>query len=266
MAGYDLFTSIEKTKELGFQGIASLVGGEKHSHSLGEVPTFGWYNLDEGGKRKLKEALKDFKHITVHQSWDKKWKDWIDCAEHLGAEVLTIHHNIAKQPFFSEVCEYLQDKKLKIGIENEGGKYNEYVELIKSIEHPQIGATIDTGHCSLFAEIKTIENLDQRAEKLNGLILNLIKDLKRKIYLFHLHNVRKYEDVDFSKIPHPYWKEGDLVDHRCISEGLINFQKIFSLLKEIGYQCLFEIELEEPEKEEKAYKSGDYLTKLLGLY
>lgn len=152
----------------------------------------------------------------------------------------------------------------KIGIENAEGKYNDYVDLIRSIKNPQIGATIDVGHCVYFEEIKTIQNLDKKAEKLNETILSLIKELEEEVYHFHLHNVRKFEDVDFSKIPHPYWKKGEIVDHRCVPEGLIDFREIFSLIKEIGYRELFDVELEEPEKEEKARKSGKYLTKLLG--
>lgn len=58
----------------------------------------------------------------------------------------------------------------------------------------------------------------------------------------------EFDDIDFSKIPHPYWKKGDLVDHRCVAEGLINFPAIFSLLNEINCEVLFDIELEEPEK------------------
>lgn len=98
-----------------------MVGGENHSLSLGEFPTFDWYNLEEEGKRKLKGVLKGFKHITAHQSWDNRWKDWVDCGEYLGADVLTIHHNIAKQILSQEFYKYLEGKKLKIGIENEGG-------------------------------------------------------------------------------------------------------------------------------------------------
>jgi len=265
MVGWgDIFKTIEKTKEIGFQGIMVFPGGERHSHSLGEFPTLDWYNLDEGGKRKLKEALKGFRHITVHQAWDDRWKDWIDCAEYLGAEMLTIHACVARRPYFSEMCKYIRGKKIKIGIENEGGRYNDYVNLIKSIKDPQIGATIDVGHCSFFEEIKTIQDVDERAEKLNETILGLINEIGNKVYHFHLHNVKNFEDVDFSKIPHPYWKKGDLVDHRCIPEGLIDFPKIFSLLKKMGYKGLFDIELEEPEVEEKAKKSGEYLTELLG--
>lgn len=261
--GYDLFGVIKKVKELGFQGMVTLVGGEKHSHSLGEFPTFNWYNLDKEEKRKIKQALKVFKNINLHQAWDERWKEWVDCAEYLEAKTLTIHASIARKVFFPQMCDYIQGKDILIGIENEGGKYNDYVELIKSIENPQIGATVDVGHCAWFEEIRKIQNLDERAEKLNEIILSLIEELGTKVYHFHLHNVRKFEEVDFSKIPYPYWRKGDFVDHRCVPEGLIDFPKIFSLLRKVNYQGLFDIELEEPEIEEKAKKSGKYITELL---
>jgi len=260
MAGYGMFETIKKTREIGFKGIMLFPGGENHSHSLGEFPTLNWYNAGKEENERLKEEIKYFKNITLHQAWDERYKDWISCAKYFGAKVLTIHAGIARKPYFSEILKY---KGIKIGIENEGGKLNDYMDLIGSINSPHAGATIDFGHCAYFEEVKTISDLDKRAKKLNEVILYLIERLNKKITHFHIHNVRKYKDIDFSKIPFPYWKENDFVDHRCVDEGLINYKEVFSLLKKINYQGLFDIELEEPQKEEKAKKSGEYITRLL---
>jgi sugar phosphate isomerase/epimerase len=251
--GIDLFEAIRKTKLLGFQGMMNMVGGESHSSSMGEFPTFNWYNLDEAGKRKLKEALKDFKHITLHQSWDDRWRDWVDCAEYLGAEMLTIHDDVARESYFPEILKYIKGKRIKIGIENVDGKFDDHVELIKSIDNPQVGATIDVGHCAIFfEEVREIQDIGERTKKANELILRLIRELGKRVYHFHLHNVRNVE--------------GKFIDHRCVSEGIIDFKRIFSLLKEIGYKGLFDIELEERDREEKASQSGEYLTKILSIF
>jgi len=258
----DIFKAIEKIQKWGFSGIMNLVGG-KGNYSLGEFPTFNWYELDDEEKEKLKEALKEFKHISLHQSWDENWKEWLNCAEFLKSEILTIHLGIFKKIFSSEFLRCIEEKNVKIGIENEGGSIKEYLNHIISIKHPLIGATLDTGHCAYFVEIETIENMEEKKKKLNEIIIFLIQELGEKLYHFHLHNVTEKENVDFSKIPHSYWENKDLVDHRCVAEGIISFKRIFKVLKKANYKGIFDIEIEEPETEEKAMLSGKFLTELL---
>ena len=43
LAGYEIFSALEKAKELGFQSIMSLPGGPNTRHSLGEFPTLNFY-------------------------------------------------------------------------------------------------------------------------------------------------------------------------------------------------------------------------------
>ena len=67
------------------------------------------------------------------------------------------------------------------------------------------------------------------------------------IYHFHLHNVRKTD-----------WR-----DHRSVTDGVIDFPRLFDVIKKIGYPGLFDIELEEPEREKKSSESGKYLSELI---
>lgn len=83
-------------KELGFQSIGIIGGSKPLKNSLGEIPIF-FYNLDEKVKKQIKEELNNFKHISLHQSWDKEWKKWIDLAIYIGAEIITIHSGLPKE-------------------------------------------------------------------------------------------------------------------------------------------------------------------------
>jgi len=105
--------------------------------------------------------------------------------------------------------------------------------------------------------------MDERANRLNHVIRQLVRDLGPEVRLFHVHNVQRYEDVDFARIPHPYWKADSLVDHRCVAEGEIDFPRLFAVLEEVRYRGMFLIELEEPERERKAAESGRCLTALI---
>ena len=226
LAGYKLPVAIEKVRALGFQSLMILPDGPNTYHSLGEFPTVSFYEGNEQQLQKEKEALSNFKHLSIHQAWDDEWKKWIDCATYFGAEIVTIH--ACKTHFLPQIVDYIKGKNIKIGIENEGGKYTDYLDLIKTTDYPGVGATIDTGHCAYFSEVQEISNPEQRVKELNETILKLARELGDKVYHFHFHNVRRE----------------DFRDHRSIVQGIINFAQLFSTLGEIGYQGLLDLELD----------------------
>jgi len=272
--GCDLFHSLQRARELGFQSVAVMPQGPA-KHSLGELPTLNFYEADEAQRERVKKAMSGFKRISIHQAWDNEWRKWIDCAKYLGGEIVTVHYRPRKEdePWaefwktegqrLREMGDYAQKNGIKIGVENAGGSYEDYVRLVKSLEHPAIGATIDVGHCAYFDEVKSVASIGERAKALKEVICRLVRELGERVLHFHIHNVRRYESVDFTRIPSPYWKPGSLVDHRCVPEGEIDFPRLFSVLKEIGYAGMFELELEEPDREEKALEPARYLTKLI---
>lgn len=254
LAGYEILSALEKAKELGFQSIMSLPGGPDTRHSLGEFPTLNFYEGAEQYLAELRDALSGFRNISIHQAWDTNWKDWIDCADYFGAEIVTVHTPASRSRseqnqvvYFREVGDYAESRGIRIGIENVGGRYAEYVNLIKSVDHPAVGATIDVGHCAYFTEVRSIADLDEKTEMLNETLRRLVDNLQKKVYHFHLHNVRKTD-----------WR-----DHRSVPDGVIDFSRLFEAVKKIEYSGLFDIELEEPEREKKSYESGRYLSQLI---
>ena len=253
LPGYEIFSALEKAEELGFQSIMSLPGGPNTRHSLGEFPTLNFYEGTRQYRAKLKDALSRFKNISIHQAWDTSWQEWINCADYFGAGIVTVHVPASKSgpeqyqvPYFRKIGDYASNKGIRIGIENVGGRYAEYVNLVKSIDHPAVGATIDVGHCAYFEEVKSIADLDYRVNMLNQTLCRLVNDLREKVYHFHLHNVRKAD-----------WR-----DHRSIPDGVIDFTRLFEAIRGIEYSGLFDIELEEPEIVKKSYESGVYFNSL----
>ncbi len=261
LAGYELFDALSKAREFGFQSVMSLPGGPNTKHSLGEFPTLNFYEADEAYKERVKSALCQIKHVSIHQAWDNDWRLWFECANYFGAEIVTVHSGLRttdqtfgqfcsqRIKYFREIGDYAKVKGVKIGIENEGGDYEDYMQLLEAIDHTSIGATIDVGHCAYFNEIKSITNLDNRIESLNALLHRMVIRLENNLYHFHLHNVRKTD-----------WR-----DHRSAMDGIIDFSLLFTTLKKIGYSGLFDIELEEPERERKAIETGKYLTELIDI-
>lgn len=252
LAGLELHEALRTAKEIGFRSVMSLPGGPNTRHSLGEFPTLRFYELNEEERDGLKESLRWFKHIAIHQAWNDDWKSWMDCAAYLEAEIVTIHHRPEipvedQAEHLRKVGNYAMRRGIRVGIENVGGNSGGFVSLIESVKHPSVGATLDVGHCAYFDEIKSISDARKRAEELNELVEKLVKKLDGRLFHLHVHNVRP----------------GDWRDHRSVPEGVIDFPRLFSALKGIDYGGLFVMELEESEMIEKAEESGRYISELL---
>jgi len=259
LAGFELFDALDKAEELGFAAVMSLPGGPRTRHSQGEFPHLGYYDGDEAYREEVRDRLNPFTRLSIHQAWDDEWRAWIDCADYFRAEILTVHAH--SRPDDIDLVEYVQgegqrlraigdyaaDKGIRIGVENVGGKRSDYQSLLAAVDHPVVGATIDVGHCAHFAEVKGIEDTGERVVALNNTILELARALDENLFHFHVHNVRR----------------SDWLDHRSLDQGVIDFPPLLEELAEGGYTGLFDMELEEPDKEGAARVSGEYLTKLL---
>jgi len=271
LAGYELIDAVRMTKKLGFSSIMGLAGGRAH-HSLGTFPTFMCYGRSVEKGDLVKDIIQGFKYVAVHQGWDDNWKEWIDCASRLGAKIVTVHaglHEFTCKKFqervlyFRRLGDYALDKGVRIGIENDGERYDAYVKLIKSVKHLAVGATLDLGHCAYFSEIKKISDIELRSRKLNQLIVQIITEVRDELIHMHVHNVKPYEEVNLKAIPYPYWEKRDFIDHRSVPNGIINYERVFDVLGKIGYKGLLVIELEEPKIEEKILESATFLEEFL---
>lgn len=258
LAGYTMMGALSKARDLGFQSVMVFPDGPRTEHSLGVFPTLAYYGSTQEQKRETVAALAKFKHVAVHQAWDDQWRKWIDCAAFVGADVITVHSGRPSEGqssagFLSErsaqlrlMGDYAAKNGVRIGIENEGGVGDVYLELVTTVCHPFVGSTLDVGHCAYFDSVIALRESDERVACLNATIGAMVRSLGDKLFSLHVHDVRQSD-----------WR-----DHRCVGTGVIDFSGLFAELQHVLYRGLFEIELEEPEMELAAAKTGEYLTRL----
>ena len=258
LAGYGLPEALETAARLGFRAIMSLPGGPNSRHSLGPFPTLGYSRAHPADIEPVRDALRRFGHISIHQAWNTEWPDWIDCAARVGAETLTVHAGFCGRlaseagtacdatGWLRHIADHAQARGICLGVENEGGRTEDYLTLIEGAAHPNVGATLDVGHCASFDEVRTVDDPMLRAERLNDTIADVVHELGPKLGLLHVHNVRATD-----------WR-----DHRSVPDGVVDYPRLFAALTSIGYSGGFDIELEEPERERKAAETGQYLTRL----
>ena len=258
LAGYGLFEALRVARDLGFRSVMGLPSGPNARHSLGTFPTFGLPNRDEAHVQRLRAALRPFRRVSVHQAWNTEWREWIDCAADLRAGMLTVHAGLPARlalaapdrgdprDWLRRIADVAQARGIRVGVENEGGTVGAFVHLIRTADHPNLGATLDVGHCAAFARVRTLDRAAPKAEELNSTIEALVRDLGEKLFLLHLHNVRAVD-----------WR-----DHRSVPHGVIDYPRLFDSLSSTGYSGGFDIELEEPEREHAAAETGRYLNGL----
>lgn len=258
LAGYSLAEALSTARRLGFQSIMALPGGPHAEHSLGPFPTLGYYDLTPPQRRGLTEMLAGFKHIAIHQAWDTRWAQWIECAALVGARVVTIHAGrpdtgqtdagfiAARAAMLRRIGDYAGERGVRIGVENEGGPCARYLGLVEAVDHPSVGATLDVGHCAYIPRVLAVEDPDGRAVALNETIHTMVEALGPRLFSVHVHDVQP----------------GDWRDHHCVGSGIIDFPALFRALHRVHYTDLLEIELEEPDREAAATRTGAYLTTL----
>jgi len=251
LARCNILESLNEIWSMGFRSTMVMPYDKRAKHSLGHFATLNFYDISDKERKLLKECLSKFSHVSLHQSWDSDWRRWLECASYIGAEVVTIHSSLVPRSqavkLFREIGTCARALGLKVGIENDGDSVLNYLSLIKRVNHPLVGATLDVGHCAFFQEVLAVKNLSRRKRILNNVICNLIKKLGLKLFLLHVHNVDPFK-----------W-----IDHRSLPRGAINFHAVIKALVEIEYEGFFIIELEEPDSREKALESGKFLTELL---
>ncbi len=275
LGGLEIAEALERAHALGFRSIAVMPDGAPR-HSLGRaLPTLHRSTVSADRWAELRNRLGRFRRISIHQSWDADWQAWLETAREVGAEIVTVHAGLPRpraqaeaawQPrrdFLERLGRAAADFGLALGIENEGGEADLYLQLIDSIPLPNVGATLDIGHCAFFNSIRALAPGPKRTRALNQLLQDIATRLAGRLPLLHVHNVQPYEAVDLSRIPQPYWNPGGFVDHRALPDGEIDIPALLETLRKTGAAPMFELELEEPDAEAAAVRSAKYLEALL---
>jgi len=260
LPNHTLTEALERLHALGFAGveIATFADNEK-PNAPDSAPWVVVDRLTAPEKRRLKEAIGKFKHVSVHLPYGKEMRPLaadpavreaarrelrrsLDDGAFLGARVANVHVLTetglpfeAARPQLVQLYRELGDEAaargMRLAIEiTRPYTAAEYLALVAAIAHPNVGGCIDTGHVHFFAELAAARRNRQTPEAVqayNDLLHELVVKLGSKLFHLHLDEVRRVD-----------WRE-----HFVPGNGIIDWPRFFGALRTVDYQGLFVLEL-----------------------
>lgn len=263
LAGFSLLEAIDRMKQLGF-GTIEMIAYTGASHSVGDIPGFDYYEATEQERQQVYDATRSFQHISAHMPFAnldllsseqevrrasmEQVKRGIDSLAYLEGSLAVVHPGWPEEgksfrdiwpqmlDTFRLLGDYADERGIKVGLETmQPNSVKDYTELIFDIDHPAVGATIDTGHIRGSTDIglPTEQRDSNEGRRRFNEVLNRIVDiLGEKVLHVHLTDVRSSD-----------WR-----DHRTVGTGIIDFPRFFESLDRIKYDGLLVFELEEQDQ------------------
>jgi len=265
--GYGLIQAIGTLRELGFSAIEIHPMGVPEPRAE-KFPGFEFDKLDQAKRKEIRKALGGFQSVTTHlpytgldyisasgeirESSVRTVETAMEGTAFFGATVAVLHPQPlpegaldATWPRYLDRFRRWGDRARKLGfcIALETGyprSVRDFVRLVKEIDHDSVGATIDVGHQSRYAELVARVKPEERAaragiEAYNETTFAIVEGLGAKVFHFHVH------DIDPTT-----WKE-----HQPLSTGFVDYPKLFRLLRRIRYQGMLILEISGPGTEMK---------------
>ena len=265
--GFGLIQAIDTLHELGFTAIELHPMGVPEPRP-GKFPGFEFDKLNSAQRREIRKALASFQSVTTHlpytgldytstsgdvrESGVRTIETAMEATAFVGATVAVLHPQPlpdgtlhAAWPSYLDRFRRWGERARKLGfcIALETGyprSVREYGRLIKEIDHDSVGATIDVGHQSRYEELVARVKPEERAtptgiRAYNETTFAIIEELGPKVFHFHVHDIEPAT-----------WKE-----HQPLSTGFVDYPRLFQILRRIGYQGLFILEISGPGKEMK---------------
>jgi len=265
--GYGLIQAIHTLRELGFSAIEIHPMGVPEPRAE-KFPGFEFDKLDHAHRSEIRKALRGFQAVTTHlpytgldymspstdvlESSVRTVETAMEATAFFGATLAVLHPQPLPEgtldaiwPQFLDRFRRWGDRARKLGfrIALETGyprSVRDFVRLVKEIDHDSVGATIDVGHQSRYAELVARVKPGDRAtpvgiEAYNETTFAIVEGLGAKVFHFHVH------DIDPAT-----WKE-----HRPLSTGFVDYPKLFQLLRRIHYQGMLILEISGPGTEMK---------------
>ena len=265
LANDDLEAAIQKVADLGFASIGLLaVKGSRHS--IGDLPGFWFDELSAGERANLKALLRPFQRLGLHAPFldtpllsysrhvmatsRQLIRTAIEAAAYFGAETATIHVNTRRRfsldddwealmTLLRDLGDYGALLGVKIGVETGfPPDINTFVRIVREVDHPFVGATIDVGHVAFGVE-KALWGTDEGVTKHNDYLAWLCDEIGEKFIHMHIHDVRKSD-----------WRDHRMVGGNAEDHCTIDWPRLFANLKRIDYTGLLELEMEEVDRED----------------
>jgi sugar phosphate isomerase/epimerase len=251
--------AVARVHALGFQSI-ELLSVEGSRHSVGLLPGIWFDGISEADLYRLRAALAPFAHTSVHapfvdaplftynrriaQEALRQVKACIGVAGRLGMTAVAVHANARGQldardywddmvRVFRDLGDAAAEAGTLVGLETGyPNRYAQFLDLVREIDHPAVGACADVGHVAFLQESGP-RGTDEGVANYNRNLVDLCRELGPRLVHMHLHDVRRAD-----------WR-----DHRQLGTGVIDLVPLARTLVEIGYDGLMQFELEEPDQE-----------------
>ncbi len=229
-----------------------------YRHSQGTLRGFYFDRMTDAEKEALREVAAQFDHVSSHapfmdvspfapnpamrEAAQRQLEVAIEGMAYLGGSTTTTHV-IPKQiypfsEFKHEVVELyrrLGDLAGELGVTVTcetcyPGPVDEFADMVWSIDHPAVGANVDVGH--LVGIIPAdLRGTEEGVALYNDTLEAHVRSLGEKLLHFHLHDIAV----------------ADFRDHKAAGRGFLDYERLFGVIAEIGYEGLFVFELEEPD-------------------
>lgn len=259
ISGYELFQAIDLIRELGFETIEIHPMGVPEA-TAGRFPGFQFDRLTGGEKQKIKSALSGFRHVTSHLPYTdlhylslfepvaefsvRQIDIAIEATAWLGGKLAVLHPEVPSGRTLDQAWPDVLRRMRRWGdMAKEGGlrlaletgfprSVREFVRLIREIDHDHVGATIDVGHQSRYAELLARVKPEERGtaagiQAYNDVTHQIIDELGEKVFHLHIHDIEP-----------DTWQE-----HKPLIHGFVDYPRLFRKLQEIRYQGLLVFEI-----------------------
>lgn len=267
--GYSLSQAISLIGELEFEVI--------EIHPMGRpqptpkvFPGFQFDQLTALEKREIRTQLKPFKTVTTHLPYTglnwlsarveekqhavKTIDTALEGSAYFGATTAVLH----PQPLTQETWKARQDEyteaiarwagkaaKLGVRIAVETGfphSVDDFVSLIQTVGHGNLGATIDVGHQGRFVELASripaeARSLPASVQAYNETTNTILSRLGRKVFHLHVH------DID----PETW------VEHKPLVHNFVDYPRLYETLGSIGYKGALVLEIGGPPEQMPAH-------------
>jgi sugar phosphate isomerase/epimerase len=258
-ANHPFWDAVARVHALGFQSI-ELLSVEGSRHSVGLLPGIWFDGISVEDFDRLRAALASFAHTSVHapfvdaplftynrriaQEALRQVEACIAVAGRLGMRTVAVHANPRGQldardywddmvRVFRELGDAAAEAGTQVGLETGyPNRYQQFLDLVRDIDHPAVGACVDIGHVAFLQESGP-RGTDEGVATYNRNLEALCRELGPRLVHMHLHDVRKDD-----------WR-----DHRQLGTGVIDLPALARTLTEIDYGGLMQFELEEPNQE-----------------
>ena len=251
--GYSLWGAIDLIRRLRFRTLElqNLVG--QPEGRPGQFPGFDFRNCSATTRRRLLAELASFSRVTVHLPYtgveyfapDRSNGaeaalnviiQALEAAAFVQAKVAVLHAKPAPGLSFQQSRPLLIDRLRRWGdfarqqgfvIAVETGyppSVAEFVELIKEVDHPAVGATLDVGHQARYVELQQrvkglAANSPDAIRAYNDVNVELVRALGDKLVHLHVH------DIEPST-----WRE-----HQPLRYGFVDYPRLLAALRELRY-------------------------------